>query len=393
MVSKLFLFLAFAFAAFSQQGGNTSAIPPVTSDPTGDACSANQVVVYVPSGVLFTCNSGGHFAAVGGSGPGGGADPCTAAITATPSGLHCMTATFTAAQVLDSCNNPHTVIPAPGAGLVIFPYAVRFKFTFVTMQYFFDGDMGGPYLWWGDGNNAFGLIRWVNNDINSSQLLVSSLPSTVAYFANGMSPIHFADPATYVNQPIVIQQTPFVADDCWNQGPLITITPGAAGAGYHVGDLERPANGFGDSQFSVATVDGGGGVLTLTIINAGSTTHPTPPALNTVNIGNIAASVLNMGGTLSAMGDTFSVDGGNGDATGVVDTVGGGGAVLTYHLDNQGTGYASTVGNTTTPTSGLGMGLTIDTTAAAGSGLTVSTTVTQGDGTLLVTIWYTVAAP
>lgn len=59
-----------------------------------------------------------------------------------------------------------------------------------------------------------------------------------------------------------------------------------------------------------------------------------------------------------APGDTGLLDGaGNADAEYVVDTVDGGGAVLTFHLDNNGTGYsAPTSGVTTSVESGGGDG-------------------------------------
>lgn len=98
--------------------------------------------------------------------------------------------------------------------------------------------------------------------------------------------------------------------------------------------------------------------------------------------GRITASVLADGGALYAPGDTFTVDTGIGNAAGVVDTVDGGGAVLTYHLTAQGTAYTVSSANATTATTGIGTGLTID--------ITGIQTVSGGDGSVTITLPYIV---
>jgi hypothetical protein len=74
---------------------------------------------------------------------------------------------------------------------------------------------------------------------------------------------------------------------------------------------------------------------------------------------SIASSSLNTGGTGWTVGNTFTVNTGNGDATGIVNTVSGS-AVATYTITNTGSGYVTGTGVATTHTSGTGTGLTID---------------------------------
>lgn len=94
--------------------------------------------------------------------------------------------------------------------------------------------------------------------------------------------------------------------------------------------------------------------------------------------GPIATSTLNVGGAGYAIGDTGTISTGNGDATYAVDTVNGGGAVLTYHLTSLGTDY--------------GVGTNIATQVSTGGGdgnFTINiTSVTPGDGTGRYTLWY-----
>ncbi len=100
--------------------------------------------------------------------------------------------------------------------------------------------------------------------------------------------------------------------------------------------------------------------------------------------GRITASNVAAGqaGLLYAPGDTFTVNTGDGLAAGVVDTAGGGGNVLTYHLTAQGTTYPVSAGVATTTTSGAGSGLKLDITAIQ--------SVADGDGPIWITIPYIV---
>ncbi len=124
------------------------------------------------------------------------------------------------------------------------------------------------------------------------------------------------------------------------------------------------------------------------IVRIPAGTFPRPTIENTAislfgggddSSGAILANVLNAGGLGYAPADTFTISGGLVLATGVVDTVGGGGAVLTYHLTAHGAGYVPAAGVATTATSGGGAGLTIN-----------INTVTPANGTARIWILYLV---
>lgn len=81
---------------------------------------------------------------------------------------------------------------------------------------------------------------------------------------------------------------------------------------------------------------------------------------NLGNYGPISSSSLNSGGSGWAINDTFTVDGITSSATGVVDTVDGGGAILTYHLDALGNSYKTAIGVGISATIGVGVDATLD---------------------------------
>ena len=65
-------------------------------------------------------------------------------------------------------------------------------------------------------------------------------------------------------------------------------------------------------------------------------------------------------GTGYVIGDTGTIDGGDNNATYVIDTVGGGGEVLTFTVTFGGTAYVTTGSNPTTTVTGVGTGLTLN---------------------------------
>ena len=96
--------------------------------------------------------------------------------------------------------------------------------------------------------------------------------------------------------------------------------------------------------------------------------------------GPIDTTTLNDGGSGYAAGDTGTIDGNQyGSAAAyVVDTVDGGGAVLTYHVTDPGDGYTTATGVTTTPGGsqpGAGSGFTVDVTIVAALGDTLTITL------------------
>lgn len=92
--------------------------------------------------------------------------------------------------------------------------------------------------------------------------------------------------------------------------------------------------------------------------------------------GPLASAVLNAGGAGYVAGDVLHVTGGNSAGRITVDTVDGGGAVLTFHVSTPGNLYVDTVGNATT--GGAGAGATFNTTTTHAV-LTISLT-TPGTG-------------
>jgi hypothetical protein len=128
------------------------------------------------------------------------------------------------------------------------------------------------------------------------------------------------------------------------------------------------------------------GVFTLpfgevSVASLGSTNLPLTLVAN-VACGPILSASLDVGGSGYAPGDTGTITSGGADATYVVDTVDGGGAVLTFHLSGNGSHYEVSTGNATSVDTGGGDGgFTID----IGS-------VTLGNGTARATIcYYTIA--
>jgi hypothetical protein len=98
------------------------------------------------------------------------------------------------------------------------------------------------------------------------------------------------------------------------------------------------------------------------------------------NEGPILHTTLGAGGTGYVANDTGTIQGGSGDATYTVLTVGALGAVLTYQITNPGTLYTPLNGATTATGGaqpGVGVGFTVNITAVA-----------TGDGTLKVVTYY-----
>jgi hypothetical protein len=373
----------------------------LADSPTGTAIGVQNGGTPIGGATVFNCGTDLTCTVSHGiltvTASGGGADPCTQAISATPSGLHCNTVTLSQANILALDSTPFTLVSAPGAGLVAFPFAQRWKYTAVTTPY--RGTCTTSQyvaVWWQNNVNPFTYIY-----PSSFPILVgpppltwpnfAGLSSTAAMFASGMFPYSDGngtpvDPANYANQPIVLELLPGNTG-CFNFGTVTAWGISAAGTSYNVGDEIIAAN---CALFRITGVSGGGGITTFTVIDSqlaqqGST-------VSFMNLGNISSSTLNLGGAGYAAGNTGTVTTGNGDATYTVNTIGAGGAVATYTLTMEGTGYMSGTAVPTMATTGIGTGFLLNIIAGTGSGFVgVANTVTPGDGTLTITTWYTVA--
>jgi hypothetical protein len=153
--------------------------------------------------------------------------------------------------------------------------------------------------------------------------------------------------------PISLTIIPTYGSDNWGQGggsPRLGYT-NAAGS-----PLTLPSDWLPSGNTAIVGTAG-------TIALSGPSPSPVGDDLDfsingsLIQVGPIATSSLgSSGGSGYAPGDTGFLDQGNGDATYVVDTVDGGGAVLTFHLDNAGTGYFVTPDDTTEVSTGGGDG-------------------------------------
>lgn len=124
------------------------------------------------------------------------------------------------------------------------------------------------------------------------------------------------------------------------------------------GDLSQilVSGGYGYVVGDNLTVTGGGGNAIVQVI--------------TIENGAVSAAVVANGGSGYVVGNQFSISGGTGglfDAICQVTAIGGGGAVTTFSILGNGTGYSTDTGVATTNISGTGTGLTVDITASNGA--------------------------
>lgn len=98
--------------------------------------------------------------------------------------------------------------------------------------------------------------------------------------------------------------------------------------------------------------------------------------------GPIVTTTIASGGSGYAPGDEFGIIplGSGNEASGTINTVDGGGAVLTYTVSDPGTGYSISAGLVTE-------------TGGAGSGFTINITAVQpGDGTGIIEVFYRIVS-
>lgn len=330
--------------------------------------------------------------------------PASASSLVVPS-LLSRTVTMSQSDILALCDpatfsgcTPYTLIPAPGAGLVVIPFAWRLNFN--TTGYLDLMGNGGPQIWWSGNTNGFGYVINAGNAAANVQAGFSfASPMTPATNAAAFSVGNWSssnlpygvNPSVYTNLPLVVQEP---AGDTMNYGVPSSIIPhsGAAGTGYVVGDQVQTVTSDGCAG-QVSSIGAGGSVSALTPVLA--ITADCLPGTNiaTTNVGNVtSATVTSLHGGLGySNGDTGTISGcGNGAATYTV-TASSGGVVSAVSISNGAGGYSTTSGCTTTVTTGGGNGtLELNVVAGAGSGLHVDVVITPGDGTVTVTIWYVI---
>ena len=243
----------------------------------------------------------------GGGGGSGSPDPCSQSIGALPSGLHCNTVTLTQANILALDSTPFTLVSAAGAGNVVFPFASRWKFNFVTASYQGLCTNSGQYvaMWWGNNTNAFSYVlplQTLQGGNTSNWPTFANVNSTVANFSAGLFAQttgggNGADPTAYTNQPLVLEFLPGETG-CLNYGPVLTFVPANPGTGYHVGDIIGIP---GNSDALIVTVIGAGGaVVTLGNNDLGSSAPGTVATTGGMGTGLTVTLTVQVGdGTLT----------------------------------------------------------------------------------------------
>jgi hypothetical protein len=116
--------------------------------------------------------------------------------------------------------------------------------------------------------------------------------------------------------------------------------------------------------------------------NYGAPANFIDKALYFIAAGALVTTVVNQGGTGYAENDIVGINGGDGNAVAIIDTVDVDGAVLTYHIDTAGARYYIGTNVATSTQTGAGSGFTIDITEVKGP--------TAGDGEVDVILNYTV---
>jgi hypothetical protein len=130
-----------------------------------------------------------------------------------------------------------------------------------------------------------------------------------------------------------------------NSGAILTSELAAGGLGYAPGDTGTLDGGNGEATYTVDTVDEDGAVLTYTLTAPGDS-YPDDASVGTLvstGAGDGGFSVqVNSVAPGYQVGDTGTIDGGDGNATYEIDTVDGDGNVLTFSVSTPGTGYSET---------------------------------------------------
>jgi hypothetical protein len=236
-------------------------------------------------------------------------------------------------------------------------------------------------------------------NVNTGDFTAFINANTIDVFTGGASqfwiplnalPFNFAD---LTNQPLAL----FFGVV---NGRILTSHLVSGGADWQVGDTFYLATGTGaHASFLVDTVDGMGAVLTYHLVSGGTVYHVGTgytgyPTNNVNNSSGVRAAVINAPGTGYAPGDTGNIDTGSGDASFNVDTVDGMGGVTGLTLTYPGTGYTAGAGVTTTATSGIGVGLTVDITIL-GSGVSIQVDTIDAinpdfDGSFVITVPYAI---
>lgn len=205
--------------------------------------------------------------------------------------------------------------------------------------------------------------------------------------------VYFRDLSLFVNQPLVVS----LADGSAAYASGFTHSIGNPGSEYQVGEHLDPTGSDG-WEVTVTAVDGGGAVTGYTVDSGNPVTVGMGFATQVMGQ-PVSAAGIHTPGANYAPDDLCFIAGDNGGSSAhfIIDTVDGGGGVLTGHLEGGATGsrYFSGTDRGTTNQTGPGTGLTLDITAASGSGFTLNVlSVTRGNGSLYIEFdWKDIQVP
>ncbi len=165
------------------------------------------------------------------------------------------TVTLNQAALIALATTPFTLVPAPGAGMLLIPIGFAFLYNFGTQPY------QGPD----------GIVVEYAGPANDHVLLAGVT----------LSPLVTAAASSFAVVPAAVVINPNLAADA-NQalriksgsmtlgGPIVTATLGAGGLGYLANDTGTIVDGSDDATYRVLTVGAGGAVLTFLVTGAGT---------------------------------------------------------------------------------------------------------------------------
>lgn len=162
---------------------------------------------------------------------------------------------LSAAQIRSLFSSPVTLLAAPGAGKVIQVIDAWVAYSFGTVAFAGGGD--GAFLGYAGLDVSDFQIRFTDMFAQSSSQFASGL---AAQESN-----NYYNLADCENKAVIIS----AAED-YNLGTILAKAVAAGGSGYAPGDtgiIHKPnGSGFG-GEYTVATVDGGGAILTFDVTN------------------------------------------------------------------------------------------------------------------------------
>jgi len=177
--------------------------------------------------------------------------------------------TLTSAQILAMPGTVPIVLPAPGAGKVNVVLGAEFVYSAGTRLYLPTAGDQLNHVYTPVGTLA--LTQGANN-------VLSAARSAVAFTGGNMTG------AELILAGVDNEAVGLLSQAAYTNGPIVTATLGAGGAGYAVNDTGTIQDGDDTATYKVLTVGAGGAVLTFQVTAAG-TSYNVENAIPTVNGG------------------------------------------------------------------------------------------------------------